>query len=269
MSVPPVDTPPHPAEPAVAIPNAASRSTHAVRRWHPGGALAAYLRATRQPLYNLIFLFPLVGTYVLGSLIAARTGWEPRGLVAERLIGAACGWIGLQGAWVAGALLLGTLLAWHLTTRRGWQVHLAVFPMMVVEAAVLTIPLLVLHALLLQIGGGELRGWTARSLQALGAGLYEELTFRLLLVGGLIWLVRRGLRWKTTLATTLVVLIGAVLFSAAHVLPVGSEAFDWTRFIHRAFAGAYLGAVFLQRGLGIAVGCHVGHNLLLLASSAR
>ena len=206
---------------------------------------------------------------MLGSLTAAEAGWRPPGLVAERLIAGAVGWLGLQGVWVAGALLLGVLLVWHLRVARGWYVHLAVFPIMLVEAAVLTIPLLVLHSLLLQIGGDELRGWTARSLQALGAGLYEELTFRLLLVGGLVWFVRRGLRWRTTLATTLVVLIGAILFSAAHLLPVGSEAFDWSRFTHRALAGAYLGAIVLQRGLGIAVGCHVGHNVLLIALNAR
>jgi hypothetical protein len=230
-----------------------------------GQAISDYVRSTREPLYNLVFLLPLVVIYEVATIFV--TGVSPaHELVAQRIIRVTLGWIGVEGSWLAGVLLLATLLVWHLRTQRSWLVRPYVPLLMIVESAVLVLPLIVLHSLMLQIGGGG-NNFRARLLQTFGAGLYEELLFRLYLVGGLMLLAHQ-LRVRGPTVSVAIILIGGAVFAWCHFAPIGADAFGWPAFLHRMAAGAYLSFVFLRRGLGVAVGCHVLHNIILLMQSA-
>ena len=54
------------------------------------------------------------------------------------------------------------------------------------------------------------------------------------------------------------VLLVSVAFAAAH--SIGVEQ-DWFTFAFRFLVGVILGAVFLKRGFGVAVGAHVLYNI--------
>ena len=99
---------------------------------------------------------------------------------------------------------------------------------------------------------------------ALGAGIYEELVFRLYLIVGLTWLLQDGLHVVRKVSIPLVVCLSAGIFAGCHFWPIGDAAFDWRHFVFLALAGTYLALVFLSRGLGIAAGCHVAFNLIPL-----
>jgi membrane protease YdiL (CAAX protease family) len=91
-------------------------------------------------------------------------------------------------------------------------------------------------------------------LGALGAGIFEELVFRLLLMSALFYLWARATkafalpRW---LAAVLAVLLSAVLFSGFHHL--WGERFVASVFLFRAMAGVLLGVIFWSRGYGVVV----------------
>ncbi len=95
----------------------------------------------------------------------------------------------------------------------------------------------------------------------LGAGLYEETLFRLMLFSGLAWLFER-MEFEESLASVLAGLSSALAFAGAHHLGPGGEPFHAIVFTFRSLAGLYFTALFHFRGYGIAVGTHVGYDVI-------
>ncbi|MBR57195.1 MAG: hypothetical protein CMH54_03960 [Myxococcales bacterium] len=92
-----------------------------------------------------------------------------------------------------------------------------------------------------------------------GAGVYEELIFRMLMIAGLLAWLESGGRKAPFIHTSIALIISSVVFSLAHYL--GPESFQLYTFLYRTFAGLLLGGIFLVRGLAVAVYTHVMYNL--------
>jgi len=216
-----------------------------------------YALEARRPLHCLLLLAPLAVAYECGLswLTDART--PGRNLLAHGLIEGLLAWVGLVGRWVPPAVLIVSLLVWHRLRHDGWRVRWWVPLVMPAEGLALAIPLLALSAL---FAAPPL----AHPVAALGAGIYEELVFRLLLISGLNWLLVEVLQRARSTALGLAVVLAALTFALCHFLPLGSGAFAWKSFGFRLVAGLYLSMVFLERGLGVSSSCHVAYNLLLL-----
>src|SRR5256885_11094080 len=86
-------------------------------------AAITYWESTQEPLYSLIFLLPFIATYEVGAILLRPFLAPQRQLVAKRLIEGLLGWFGASAVWLPGAALLATLLAWHIFSRRKWQVR--------------------------------------------------------------------------------------------------------------------------------------------------
>ena len=102
-----------------------------------------------------------------------------------------------------------------------------------------------------------------RSISALGAGVHEELVFRLGLLAGLVALAaRQRPRSAVAVALALVGLVAAVrrarTTSGAHGEPFTAHAFAF-----RTLAGAAFGAIFWFRSLAHAVYAHVLYDLVV------
>ncbi len=98
---------------------------------------------------------------------------------------------------------------------------------------------------------------------SLGAGVYEELVFRLgLMAGGAILLQKTGMNhfWAMVFA----LLGSALLFSAAHHVGPFGDAFTWSVFTYRALAGAIFGLIFYYRSLAHAVYTHFLYDVYVL-----
>jgi membrane protease YdiL (CAAX protease family) len=96
----------------------------------------------------------------------------------------------------------------------------------------------------------------------IGAGIYEETLFRLLLYSALMWLFH-WLDFPAIMSFLLAAAASALLFSAAHHLGPNGEQFESYAFIFRTLAGVYFAVLFQMRGFGIAVGTHAGYDLLV------
>ena len=96
----------------------------------------------------------------------------------------------------------------------------------------------------------------------LGAGVYEETLFRLILVP-IFFGALRLLQTPQVLASTLAVTGSALLFALAHHAGTPGEAFTWFAFIFRWMAGVFFAWVFVLRGFGIAVGTHTMYDILV------
>ncbi len=101
-----------------------------------------------------------------------------------------------------------------------------------------------------------------RVISYLGAGVYEEVLFRLCLVPVSYGLLRAFLIPRRP-AILLSVLSTSILFSAAHYLGPAADQLTLFSFVFRALAGVYFALLFVTRGFGITVGSHAAYDLIV------
>jgi hypothetical protein len=108
----------------------------------------------------------------------------------------------------------------------------------------------------------------ANIVTGIGAGIYEELVFRLILICLLMLLFQDLLRLTHKNSIVLSVLISAALFSAHHHIdllsgqPNINDPFDSVRFAFRTIAGIYFAVLFAIRGFGITAGTHAFYDII-------
>lgn len=98
-----------------------------------------------------------------------------------------------------------------------------------------------------------------------GAGFHEELLFRVLLLGGLAWLLT-GITGPKR-AWALAIVLSSVMFSLAHHIgPVG-EAFSFAAFVYRTLAGVFFALVYQVRGFAVAAWTHALYDVYVLSAA--
>jgi len=232
-----------------------------------------------RPLHMLAFLAPLVVLYELGSIryLTTSEAGERQTILAERLLGEFFELFGAVGLMLPGAALLTVLLIWHVLLGDRWRIRPGVLGGMALESFAWTMPLLVLAAV--HSGAAERVAaaaapdpaaglasleWQARLTIAIGAGLYEEMLFRLVLIALLHTVFADLLRFGQGIAAALAVAGAAVAFGLYHdtTLPTGGT--DWPKLLFLTAAGGYLGAVYILRGFGIVAGTHAVYDIMVL-----
>ncbi len=103
---------------------------------------------------------------------------------------------------------------------------------------------------------------------AVGAGVYEEIAFRLLLLGLGFLFLRRVIHWHSGPAYVTAVIFAAAVFSLCHFNIPSFDNFEANAFFFRFGAGIVLGAIFCLRGIGVAIYTHALYNVLLLLKGA-
>ena len=217
-----------------------------------------------RPLDALVFLFPLLVFYELTSMTRPSDR-----VIAFNLLRKFFELFGPAGMWLPGLGVIAILVATHVASGEKWRIHWPRVGLMYVEAMVLAIPLLALNWAI------PLAGSTAnttvlldRIAMGIGAGIYEELVFRLVLISFVIILGVDLLRQDRTGVAIAAIFLSSLAFAAHHHQPIGIEPFEPTRFAFRAVAGAYLASIFWYRGYGLAAGCHAAYNVTLACFEA-
>ncbi len=112
-------------------------------------------------------------------------------------------------------------------------------------------------------GGAPPGGLLPKLVLSLGAGVHEELLFRLVMVGGGVWLLTRGLHLRPWLAIALAMVISSLLFSAAHHV-IGGEPFRVGAFVYRSLCGLVFATIFQSRGFATSVYTHALYDIYVL-----
>ena len=220
------------------------------RPWWGHGDLAA----------SLVLVFPLLLAYEIGVLFAGSVNGAD---VVTRLLFAALG----RPAYLAlHALIAIGFLLWIRRGDRWATLRLDVVAPVVLEAALYALTLGALISLVLdRVLGLGLQG--ASVIGALGAGVHEELVFRLALFGGLVSLAQGAsspaLAHRPRYAVAGALALSSIAFAAAH--HIGAHGEPWTAhaFTFRALAGVAFGLIFWFRSLAHAVYAHAIYDLLV------
>ena len=103
-----------------------------------------------------------------------------------------------------------------------------------------------------------------RVVLSIGAGVHEELVFRLFLFGGLVLVATRWLRWSLPHATVLAIVVSSLLFASVHYVGPLADPFTAFSFSFRFFAGAIFAGIFALRSFAVAVYTHALYDVLVL-----
>ncbi len=235
-----------------------------------------YFEVTKTATYGFLAALPLFVLYEVGVLLAnsgpgqIRVGAD----VWLKTLLATFGGAGWAAVGVA-VLAIGAAVFWRERDRRPPLVA-RYFGLLVAESLVYAV------GLAFVVGGtvGALFGawaWPDLALAQLrelglglqlalsiGAGLYEELVFRVLLVGGLFWAIQRVTSADRRWAYLVAAVVGAVVFSAVHHLGPLGDPFTLSVFTFRFLFGLALNAVFLLRGFALAAWTHAIYDVLVV-----
>ncbi|MEO6444664.1 MAG: CPBP family intramembrane glutamic endopeptidase [Gemmatimonadaceae bacterium] len=237
-----------------------------------------YWNDSRSPRYSLTFALPLLALYEgLAAALAQYSNGVRNG--ADVLLKSAFATaFGARGPLVFGALLIGTMVVLIVRDRRRVRDPLKVttFAVMLGEAVVLAGVFGLVVGLLtaqlvaplqrLAMGPLESVGWPTALMVSLGAGLYEELLFRVILVSALLWIGRRVLGWGPVASGLFATMAGALIFSAFHYVGPYGDQLELGSFVFRAIAGVAFSALYIVRGFGITAWTHALYDVMLLAS---
>lgn len=240
----------------------------------------AYWRDTRAPRYSLLYALPLLLAYE--GLAFALSGDAISGVRngADVLLKSAFLWFGgRDGLLVFGVILVGVagVLVWR-DLKRGGGLTGRYFLGMLAESVVYALSfgivtgtltgLLLRAAPTLSAGPMAELGLSTQLMISLGAGLYEELLFRVLLVTFLARLGRIGFGWPPLASGLFAVLVGALVFSAFHYVGPYGDALELGSFTFRAVAGVLFSALYLLRGFGITAWTHALYDVFLALTLA-
>jgi hypothetical protein len=115
----------------------------------------------------------------------------------------------------------------------------------------------------LGLGASELGGRGQAVVMSLGAGVHEEMVFRLGLMGGGIAALTL-VRFDRGPAVLVALAASAALFSAAHHAGPLGEPFETSVFVYRLLAGVAFGLIFYFRSLAHAVYAHFLYDVYVM-----
>ncbi|QOI99343.1 MAG: CPBP family intramembrane metalloprotease [Phycisphaeraceae bacterium] len=262
----------------------ASRTLLPAHRIRPEG----YAWLSSRPLHVLVFLTPLVLVYQIALIfvLSSDDGSTVETIRAHGTIARFFEAFRATGLALPGIALMVVLAVWHVLSGDPWRIRPGTIAGMYGESLAWTPPLLVLALTLASNAPhpgamspgvwndaapvlafasgvpGHAQDWRAAVALSIGAGLYEELLFRLILITALHAVLFDLFKIPQGPASATAILGSAVAFALYHDL--SSWPSPLIGFLFYALAGAYFGAIFMLRGFGVVVGVHAAYNTIIL-----
>lgn len=241
-----------------------------------------YAQASTRPLHVLVFLLPLIIAYEIGSImyLIDTENNVMETIAARSILSGVFEAFGALSFHLPAILLVVILFLWHVLEKDSWRVKPKTIVTMGLESALWTLPLLVLGLLLLggeptaamamapggdMVPGGGIGSypWQHRLTLSIGAGLYEELLFRLILISALHFVFGDMMKLPPLAAYGIPAVISAIAFAYYHA-NAGVTFLPATVFLFYAIAGVYFAALFIQRGFGVVVATHALYDIVVL-----
>ena len=248
-----------------------------------------YLKMTRSGTYGFIMAIPLFLGYEICMMITENQGVAiSSAILFQKLLYM----MGLSGPslYIGLAVLLIVSGAVIIFNERKDNIKLKpkYFGLMMLESLIyLPVFIFVVGTLTKQItaklsamapladGSGGADIWSKIGL-SLGAGVYEELVFRVILIGGIFvisnWVLvslldfeeKKGFFNSKVIAWFIAANIGSLIFSYVHYIGSLGDDFTVVSFIFRYIAGLVLFALYRLRGFGIAAWTHAIYDIAVL-----
>jgi membrane protease YdiL (CAAX protease family) len=173
---------------------------------------------------------------------------------------------------LANGVMLVVFLLLMLVMRRKNEFHPRMFVPVLIESAIYAVTMGSLIVFVMQnvlhvdprlAVGPEAVGPFGKVVLSFGAGVHEELVFRLMMIPGFAALGEKVLKLRRWVATGFAFLASAILFSAAHHV-IGGEPWRLGVFTYRVLCGLIFAVIFQTRGFAVAVYTHALYDVFVL-----
>jgi hypothetical protein len=229
-----------------------------------------YLQRAELPLASLLALLPLIILYEIGTRQFAfdATHHVEQRIIAFTLMQRFFELFGATGRYLPALAVVCILLSLHIARNDPWKMNPGTAVAMWIEGTAWGVPLLAIGTLSARYVSHYLpliatdRSSAGLIVLSIGAGIYEELVFRLIGLTLLHLLLVDLLQVPRFFAYLSMVVISAVGFALYHYL--GYEAFTWRSFVFRTFAGVYFALLMLSRGFGITALSHSSYDIIVV-----
>ena len=236
----------------------------------------SYFASARAPRYSVLFALPLLLAYEVLAWALGRTGQVGVRNGADVLLKSLFLTLGGRHGLTLFSLVLmggGAVLVVR-DLRRNGTPRPAVYGGMLAESVAYALLLGTVAGLLTSflltgrlalVAGAALQGLglPTQIMISLGAGIYEELLFRVVVVAGLALLARRGFGWRPVPAGVFAAVLGALIFSGFHYLGPYGDRLEIGSFTFRTIAGLLFSGLYLTRGFGITAWSHALYDVFL------
>ena len=223
-----------------------------------------YFDCVKKPVYNFLFVLPLLIIYEALILISAtpiRNG-------ADVIVKLFFNMVGIKTI-IGFTLIIITIYAYIVFSKKentNETIYPVYFVLMFAESFLYALALgpVVIRltekvALAAQVP--YQLGVVERIIASIGAGIYEEFVFRYLLITMFIYIFKKYFSLKTVHAAIFAIFWAAIIFSGFHYIGELGDKFDAVSFIFRFIAGIILSLLYFLRGFGIAVYTHAIYDL--------
>ena len=230
--------------------------------------MSQYLTVSKSPLYSFIFTLPLFLLYEIGIFLISSRDIDQLRNGADVLMRQVLESFGIYGMYgFGGTFLIGFLIAFIRqkknlrTSEIESRFLLIMFFESIVWATLLVIMIIKIPTFLSLSNEDHL---IQQVVLAIGAGIYEEFVFRVLLISGLAILFGLIFNWGEFGKTFLSVIISSAIFSIFHFFGSYGDTFSFPLFFVRFFAGIFLAMIYIFRGFGITAYAHSIYDLFVL-----
>ncbi|MCI0514091.1 CPBP family intramembrane metalloprotease [candidate division KSB1 bacterium] len=240
-----------------------------------------YWSASRHPFYGLVSVLPVLIFYELIALtlnqnqqVGIRNAADV--ILKNVFFNQLLELFGVHALFGYGILAIGifAFILWQKYHSKGLEVRPIFFIFMFMESlfyAVVLGPVIGYFTTMLQQSVALTQSLHEFSMPhkimlSLGAGFYEELIFRVIILSGTSYLLIKGLNLARWMSFIIAALFSSILFSIFHYLGPFGEPFQFYSFFYRLFAGMVFAILYIARGFGIAVYTHLLYDLLIILS---
>ncbi len=231
-------------------------------------ALPTYYELSQKPLQALLFLAPLIILYEVATAIAVRSG-DHDDIIARSILKVAFETVGVTGVYLPGIIVAVLLLSMHIVSKDRWEWMPKMYGVMWLESLTLALPILLFVTVFLRHAdmtvvlqaGGEGRTFGRQLVLMVGAGIYEELVFRLLGIAIIHALVVDLLALPKHVGELVAIGVTAVLFTLYHRTP--DNPLTVRKLVFYLLAGIYFACIYVYRGFGIVAGTHAVYDVMV------
>jgi len=231
-----------------------------------------YWNNTRSPLYSFLFTVPLFFIYEIGIFLTSSEEMISMRNGADALMRQILSTLGMNGFyWMGGIFFFGFIIV-YLFQKQYWNdiaiegEHLI---LMMIESCLWSLILYFfmsnVYVLLMNPSGALM---IQQVTLAVGAGIYEEFFFRVLLIAGIAGILGFIFQWNDRLKQWIAMFMAAGIFSSFHFIGEFGDYFSFNIFMVRFFAGIVLGILYFFRGFGITAWTHSIYDLIVLTKIA-
>ncbi|HYF49278.1 MAG TPA: CPBP family intramembrane glutamic endopeptidase [Planctomycetota bacterium] len=256
----------------------------------------SYWKETRHPLYSLALVLPFVAVYEVGIILMRSEFINGGDAIVRTLFGRFFYLVGVKVSFISLAILLAYLLFDQIKKKAPWRIDVQTLLTAFFESLIWAVLLFLLlshtapylpknsttAAPPVATRGSESspvpaarRDMASKEVKEAapsgpqlqdfilycGAGVYEELVFRVFLFGLLMLVLRHLFHMESAYAAVWSVVLAALIFSAFH--HIGGEMFTWSRFLQRVVAGLFFAAIYVTRSFGVAAASHSMYDIVV------